>query len=542
VTTRQRLHGSPRQHDYPARDHSPVPAVARARIRTSAPAPLTVDAVAGVVGGRVLGDGHGVAVVDVTHDSREAGPGVLFACRPGTRADGHDFAGQAVAAGSPALLVERPVDAAVPQVQVSSVARALGLAAAAVHGHPADALELLGVTGTNGKTTVATLLEAVLARAGHLTGLVGTTGARLGGEALPGLRTTPESTDLQRLWRRMREAGATAAVMEVSSHGLALGRMLGTRVDVAGFTNLSQDHLDFHADMEDYFAAKAELFTPRCAERAAVVVDDAWGRRLAEQAGVPVTTISGAGRDADVRAAEVSVDATGSALTAVGPGWRQPLRVSLPGPFNVTNALLALAMADLAGVDRRLAADAIAAVPGVRGRMERVEAGQPFTVLVDYAHTSAAVEGTLAAARALTRGRVIVVVGCGGDRDRDKRAPMGAAAASGADLAVLTSDNPRTEDPERILDAVAAGAAEVAGARVHREPDRRVAIAAALKAARPGDVVVIAGKGHETVQELADRVVDFDDRAVAAELLGAGRAREPVEPEGGRDKPEGGGP
>lgn len=497
-------------------------------VRTaSTPAPLTLDAVAGAVGGRVLGDPAGVAIVDVTHDSRAAGPGVLFACRPGAHADGHDYAPAAAAAGSPALLVERPLAVDLPQVQVPSVARILGLAAAAVHGHPGDELLLVGVTGTNGKTTVASLLEAVLTDAGHVTGLVGTTGARLGGEPLPGVRTTPEATDLQRLWRRMLTAGASAAAMEVSSHGLALGRMVGTRVDVAGFTNLSQDHLDFHRDLEEYFAVKAELFTPRYADRAAVVVDDVWGQRLAQQANVPVTTVSSTGDEADVVAADVTSDPTGSAFTAVGPGWRQPMQVALAGPFNVTNALLALAMADLAGLDRAGAARAIAGVVGVAGRMERVDAGQPFTVLVDYAHTPAALEGALAAARAVAAGRVLAVIGCGGDRDREKRRPMGRAAAAGADVAVLTSDNPRSEDPAAILDAVAAGAAEVAGADVRREPDRRAAIAVACEAAEPGDVVVIAGKGHETTQELADRVVEFDDRAVAAEVLSDGAGVRP---------------
>ncbi len=484
----------------------------------------------------MLGDPAGLAIVDVTHDSREAAPGVLFACRPGARSDGHDHAPAAADAGSPALLVERPLDIDVPQVQVPSVASVLGLAAAAVHGHPTDELMLLGVTGTNGKTTVASLLEAVLSGAGHLTGLVGTTGARLGRDPLPGVRTTPEATDLQRLWRHMVTAGATAAAMEVSSHGLALGRMVGTRVDVAGFTNLSQDHLDFHHDLEDYFAAKAQLFTPSHADRAAIVVDDAWGRRLARQAEVPVTTVSSLDAEADVVATEIASGPAGSTFTAVGPGWRQPMEVALPGPFNVANALLALVMADLAGLDRAAAAHAIAGVAGVAGRMERVDAGQPFTVLVDYAHTPAALEGALAAARAIASGRVLVVIGCGGDRDRDKRRPMGRTAAAGAAVAVLTSDNPRNEDPDAILDAVAAGAAEVAGADVRREPDRRAAIALACETAGPGDVVVIAGKGHETTQELADRVVAFDDRTVAAEVLsgrGVGRPADGPAPQEG---------
>jgi UDP-N-acetylmuramoyl-L-alanyl-D-glutamate--2,6-diaminopimelate ligase len=485
------------------------------------------DLVAALPGARLRGDGA-VRVADATHDSRDAGPGVLFAARPGQRSDGHDHAPQAVAAGTPALLVERELDLDVPQVVVDSVARALGPAAARVHSDPSAELLLLGVTGTNGKTTTATLLEAVLAAAGHTAGLVGTIETRIAGEAIPGVRTTPEATDLQRLWRRMRAAGATAAAMEVSSHGLALHRIDGTRVDVAAFTNLTQDHLDFHADMEDYYRAKARLFAPGIAERGVVVVDDGWGRRLAAEAGIPVTTASLTSRDADWTAQDIEADATGTRFTAVRDGRRIGVTTQLPGAYNVANCLLALAVAEAAGIDADVAAAGIAALPGVAGRMERVDAGQPFGVLVDYAHTPDSVASVLRAARGLTDGRVIVVIGCGGDRDAAKRPLMGRAAADGADLAVLTSDNPRSEDPEAILDAVAAGAGEVAGARVARVADRRAAIGTALAEAGPGDVVVIAGKGHETTQEHADRTVPFDDRAVARELLLSGGAGAPV--------------
>ncbi|HVM15622.1 MAG TPA: UDP-N-acetylmuramoyl-L-alanyl-D-glutamate--2,6-diaminopimelate ligase [Egibacteraceae bacterium] len=462
-----------------------------------------------------------VTISDVTHDSGEAGPGVLFACRPGRHLDGHDFAPSAVAAGSPALLVERILDPDVPQIRVPSVADALGDVAAEVHGHPSTSLQLAGVTGTNGKTTIVFLLEAVLAAAGHTTGVVGTVSTRIAGQSVPGARTTPEASDLQRLLRRMVDAGVTAAAMEVSSHALALGRVTGTRFAVAVFTNLTQDHLDFHADIEDYFAAKARLFTPGFTPSAVVNVDDPFGRRLAEQTPVQVVRVGSSPGD-HVTAREVNSGPAGSAFTALLRGRPVAVRTHLTGHFNVTNALCALAAADVMGIDAGTAAAGIAALPGVPGRMERVEAGQPFTVLVDYAHTPDSLENVLGAARAISTSRVLVVVGCGGERDRGKRPLMGRIAAEGADLAVLTSDNPRGEDPMAILDAMAAGARTVPGGTYTVEPSRRAAIAQALGEARPGDVVVIAGKGHETHQELADRVVDFDDRVVARELLTSG--------------------
>jgi UDP-N-acetylmuramoyl-L-alanyl-D-glutamate--2,6-diaminopimelate ligase len=468
---------------------------------------------------RLIGDPE-VRIGDVTHDSRSAGVGVLFAARPGQRSDGHDHAPGAVATGSPALLVERELELDVPQLVVPSVAEALGPVAARVHADPSAGLLLLGITGTNGKTTTATLLESVLRAAGHVPGLVGTVETRIDGHAVTGVRTTPEATDLQRLWARMRDAGVTGAAMEVSSHGLALHRIDGTRIDVAAFTNLSQDHLDFHADLEDYFAAKARLFTPELTGHGVVVIDDDWGRRLAAEARIPITTVSLQG-PADWTAEAVATGPDGSTFTARRGTRTIRVTTLLPGHYNVANALVALAVADTAGIDAETAAAGIAALAGVAGRMERVDAGQPFTVLVDYAHTPDSVENVLRAARRLTDGQVIVVVGCGGDRDAGKRGLMGRAAAALSDLAVLTSDNPRSEDPEAILDAMVTGAVQVEGARFASVVDRREAIATALAAARPDDIVVIAGKGHETTQEFADRTVSFDDRAVARDLLTA---------------------
>jgi UDP-N-acetylmuramoyl-L-alanyl-D-glutamate--2,6-diaminopimelate ligase len=481
-------------------------------------APSTLADLAAALPGqsRLHGDAA-TRITDVTHTHVEAGPGVLFACRPGRHADGHDFAPAALQAGSPALLVERVLDLPAAQLVVPSVADALGPVAAAVHGHPSEALLVLGVTGTNGKTTTVYLLEAILDAAGHTTGVIGTVETRVAGQSRGGVRTTPESSDLQRLFRGMVAEGVSAVAMEVSSHGLALGRMNGTRVDVAGFTNLSQDHLDFHGDLEQYFLAKARLFTPALADRAAVVVDDDFGRRLAETAPVPVTTVSVTG-PADVTAKDLDVRADGSTLRTAVRGEELRLGVRLPGRFNVANALLAVTMAAEAGIAPTVAAEAVAGVSGVPGRMQRVEAGQPFTVLVDYAHTPGALATVLEAAGALTDGRTIVVIGCGGDRDQGKRPLMGQAAVSRADLAVFTSDNPRSEDPAAIIEAMVAGAGD-AGGRWVAQPDRRAAIATALAEAAPGDVVVIAGKGHEATQEFADRVVAFDDRAVAQELL-----------------------
>jgi len=475
--------------------------------------------------------GDDVVLVDATHDSRQVGDGWLFCAIRGSSADGHDHAAQAVARGASALLVERWLDLPVPQVRVASVRAAAGPAAAVVHGRPSQDLRVVGITGTNGKTTTAYLLEAAFAAAGLGTGVIGTVETRIHGEAQPGVRTTPEGPDLQRLLRRMYDRGADTVAMEVSSHGLDLHRVDGTHFAVAVWTNLSQDHLDWHQTMDAYFAAKARLFTTAFADRGVVHLDGPWARRLIERSEVPVTTV-GRDADADVRIVDERTDVTGSRARLVGavPAGSADadldleVATRLPGAFNVANAASALVAAVAAGVPVEAAAAGIAACPGAPGRLERVDAGQPFAVLVDYAHTPDAVEQVVTTVRDLLAPgrRVLVVLGAGGDRDRAKRGPMGAAAAT-ADVAVLTSDNPRTEDPAAILDAVVTGArravADGARAQIHAEPDRRAAIAHALGLASPGDVVVIAGKGHETGQEFADHTVPFDDREVACEVL-----------------------
>jgi UDP-N-acetylmuramoyl-L-alanyl-D-glutamate--2,6-diaminopimelate ligase len=484
--------------------------------------PTRLATIAELTSGALLGppDAAAHTVSDVTHDNRQAGPGVLFACRPGAVADGHDFAPGAVERGSPALLVERHLDLPVPQIRVDSVAQRLGNVAAAVHGDPTSTLSVVGVTGTNGKTTCAMLLDAVLAGAGRRTGLIGTVATRIDGHEVAGVRTTPESTDLQRLFHQMLAAGVDAVAMEVSSHGLALGRVNGTRFTVALFTNLTHDHLDFHGSMEAYFAAKALLFTPEFSHAAVINVDDPWGARLAEQAKVPVTTVSPAGRtDADIAALTTTSAAAGSRVTVRVRATTYDIHIGMLGAFNAANALLVVAAADVLGLDPAQVAGTLRHPPAVPGRMERVDAGQPYTVLVDYAHSPDSLTRVLAATRELATGRVIVVIGCGGDRDREKRPAMGAAAIAGADHAIFTNDNPRSEDPKAILDAMVDGARSASGGDWTVEPDRRAAVAAALAAAEPGDAVVIAGKGHETGQQLADRTVPFDDREVARALL-----------------------
>ena len=428
-----------------------------------------------------------------------------------TDPDGRDLA---VAAGLPVFVIADP--------------RArLGEVAAWVYGDPSERLVLIGVTGTSGKTSSTYLIESGLRMSGHRTGLIGGVETRVGGEVAPSQLTTPEATDLQAFLAVMVERRVTAVTMEVSSHALALGRVAGTRFDVAVFTNLSQDHLDFHADMDEYFAAKAELFTPRYARTGVVNLDDLRGRRLAADAPIPVTTFSAAGRsDADWRAVDVRCGADGSAFGVLGPGGvSADASIVLPGPFNVGNALGAIVALVDAGVDLSTAVTGVAACPGVPGRLERVDAGQDFTVLVDYSHKPGAVEAVLGALRPVTQGSLWIVLGCGGDRDSAKRPMMGAAAAELADVAILTSDNPRSEDPLAILHAMLAGTLAVPQrdrAHVIIEPDRAAAIGLALAGAAKGDMVLIAGKGHERGQYLNGQVIPFDDREVAAEIL-AGR-------------------
>jgi len=454
------------------------------------------------------------SVDEVAFDSRHVAPGALFFCVRGASADGHDFAQEAIRSGAAALVVERWLDLDVAQILVPSVRQAMGPMSAVVLGEPARSMTIVGVTGTNGKTTVVHLLDAVFRAAGHRTGAIGTVGAHVAGEPVPIARTTPEAPDLHRLLRRMRDAGVTMVAMEVSSHALDQGRVGGLRFDAAIFTNLSQDHLDHHGSMESYFAAKATLFTRDRAKHAVVNLDDAWGRRLLDVP-VPITTF-GLDPAADVVAEDVRTEPDGLAFRVDG----REVTSSLRGGFNVSNCLAAIACSGLVGVDPDDAIRGLANAGQVSGRMEPVDAGQRFLVVVDYAHTPDSIRTVLAAARPLATGRVIVVFGCGGDRDRAKRFPMGAAATEGADLTVITTDNPRSEDPLDIIAEVERGAAEGGGPYVV-EPDRRAAIRLALSHAHPGDVVVVAGKGHEAEQELADRSIPFDDRVVVREELEA---------------------
>jgi UDP-N-acetylmuramoyl-L-alanyl-D-glutamate--2,6-diaminopimelate ligase len=480
---------------------------------------------AGLPGARLHGDGN-ATVSGITHDSREVRPGDLYVARAGDHTHGISHVRQAAAAGATAVLTDRPsVSAAVDSgvdavVEVADPRAAAGPAAAWVYGDPAAELVVVGITGTNGKTTTAYLVEAGLRAGGHRTGLVGTVETRIGPDVLPSARTTPESTDLQAMFAVMRERGVDAVAMEVSSHALSLDRVAGTTFAVSAFTNLSQDHLDFHGGMDDYFAAKSRLFTPAYSATAVVAVDDEWGRRLAASSTVPVTTVGAAPADWE-RLDDTMTAAGGRTVLRAPDGSRHDVDVSLPGRFNLRNAAVAYVALVLAGVDPAQARAGIASVATIPGRMERVDAGQPFLALVDYAHTPDAVVTLLDEARHLAPGgQVVVVLGCGGDRDRGKRPLMGAAVARGADLGVLTSDNPRSEQPDAILAAMVDGAlAAAGGAEIVVEPDRRRAIALALARAGAGDVVVVAGKGHEQGQDRAGVVAPFDDRTVLREEL-----------------------
>ena len=479
-------------------------------------------------------------VTGVTLDSRAVAPGDLYVALPGTRVHGAAFCADAVAAGAVAVLTDpdgraRAAQTGVPVFVLVDPRGKLGEVSCWVYGNPSSRLTLIGVTGTSGKTTSTYLLESGLRAAGHQTGLIGGVQTRIGTDQLPSTLTTPEAPDLQALFAVMAERGVTAAAMEVSSHSLALGRVAGTSFDVAVFTNLSQDHLDFHADLEDYFRAKASLFMPPVL--GVINIDDKYGRRLASSALVPITTFSAAGKpEADWRAIDVRSGADGSTFRVIGPGGVEAdVSVGLAGVFNVANALGAVVALVEAGVGLEDAVAGIAACPGVPGRLERVPAaGLDITAFVDYSHKPGAVEAVLRSLRPVTQGSLIIVLGCGGDRDRGKRPMMGAAAASLADVAILTSDNPRSEDPLAILAAMLDGVLSVppvTRARVIIEPDRAAAIAQAVALAVPGDVIVVAGKGHETGQYVAGAVLPFDDRAVTASALErAAKGQPPLDP------------
>ncbi len=462
----------------------------------------------------------------VSLSSHRIVPGDLYAALPGARVHGATYAGQAVAAGAVAVLTD-PVGAelcaglGVPVVQVSTPRRLLGRLAAHVYGDPATSLTLIGVTGTQGKTTTTRLLEGALERAGITAAVIGTVGTRIGGRDLKTDLTTPEAPDLHGLFARMLEEGVTACAMEVSSHALVMGRVDGVVFDVAVFLNLGRDHLDFHRDVEDYYAAKASLFTPERARLALVNSDDEHGRRLAGETSLPVTTFALHDPGADWRATEIVLNAAGSTFTVDGPGFEFEARCPLAGDFNVANTLAAVAASALVGLDPRMVADGIGDGPGVPGRLERVEGGQGFVVVVDYAHKPDAVAAALRTLRPLTTGRLIVVLGAGGDRDTGKRPLMGELAAELADVFVVTDDNPRTEDPAAIRAAVLAGARRPgrAGAEILEIGERRLAIREAIGLAHTGDIVLVAGKGHETGQEIDGVIHPFDDRVVVREEL-----------------------
>ncbi len=461
-------------------------------------------------------------ITGLAYDNRVVQPGTLFFCVPGFTRDGHEFAPAAIARGAVALVVERPLNLGVAEIQVPSVRAAMAPAAARFYGDPTARLETVGVTGTNGKTTTAFLIRALLEADGRQTGLLGTVKSVIGGAERPVERTTPEAIDLQRTFREMLEAGDVACAMEVSSHALKLHRADAIQFAAGIFTNLTQDHLDFHETMEDYYASKRRLFEAGRARHWVVNVDDPYGDRLAAELGGtgPVITFA-VERDATYRATDLQTDLSGSRFTVHGPDGATALSSPLPGRFNVYNVLGALAAARSLGVPIETAVRGIETGGHVPGRFEPVDAGQAFAVLVDYAHTPDSLENVLRAARGLLEdagqgGRLHVVFGCGGDRDRGKRPLMGEIATRLADRAIATSDNPRSEEPEAIIREILEGA----GDGVEQDIDRRSAIATAIAGAQPGDVVVIAGKGHEQGQEFkAGRKIPFDDVTVAREAL-----------------------
>jgi UDP-N-acetylmuramoyl-L-alanyl-D-glutamate--2,6-diaminopimelate ligase len=463
----------------------------------------------------VVGD-DSVEIADLAYAAAGVRPGALFFCIPGSRADGHEFAPAAVERGSAALVVERRLPLEVPQVVVEDARASMPAAAAAFFGYPTRELEVAGVTGTTGKTTTTFLIHSILEAAGRKPGLIGTVESRIGGERRPAVRTTPEAIDLQRAFRAMLDAGDRSVALEATSHGAELGRLAGVRFAALAFTNLSEEHLDFHGTMERYFAAKRRLFVGPEPPPAAVNVGDVHGRELADElralGRAPVLTF-GFVDDAEIRPDRLE----GGRLRAGGI----ELETRLRGRFNVENVLAAVAVALLLDVSDDAIAEGVARVEGVPGRFETVDEGQPFTVVVDYSHKPGALENVLRTARDLATGRVLCVFGCGGDRDRAKRPLMGRIAADLADVAIVTSDNPRSEDPAAIIDEVVAAAPD----RLEVEPDRRAAIVRALENAEPGDVVVIAGKGHEQGQEVAGEVFPFDDREVAREALRSLAAR-----------------
>ncbi|MBI5231995.1 MAG: UDP-N-acetylmuramoyl-L-alanyl-D-glutamate--2,6-diaminopimelate ligase [Coriobacteriales bacterium] len=459
-----------------------------------------------------------VDVTGVAYRSSAVEPGHVFVCVPGFSHDGHSYAADAVARGAAALIVQRPLpELAVPQFQVEDARSALAIVSDAYHDHPSRSLKVVGITGTNGKTTSVYLVDSILRQAGLKTGFVGTVETRIGDERQPAGRTTPESADISALLAKMRDEGVAAVTMEVSSHAIDLHRADAIRFACVAFTNLTQDHLDYHHTLEEYYSVKKRLFTHFDVGARVSNVDDPLGRDLAHT--VADTLKIGRAEEADVRAIDEDCDSAGTTFTMITPKGDRRLRIPLPGAYNVSNALLAAGCALQLGIDLEHIGAGLESAPQVPGRLERVDCGQDFTVFVDYAHTPDSLEKAAQAVRAVTSGRTVVVFGCGGDRDPEKRALMGRAAGENADLTIVTSDNPRSEDPVGIILQIEDGLRGT-GARYEVEVDRRSAIARAFACAGRGDSVLIAGKGHEDYQIFADRTIHFDDREVAREVLG----------------------
>lgn len=460
-----------------------------------------------------------IIVRGMSMDSRRAQPGDLYACVPGFKVDGHDFAVKAIALGAVALVVDHFLPIDVPQVKVSNVRQALGLLAANVYNHPSEQLELVGVTGTNGKTTITYLIEKIGTKHGKKVGLIGTLGARIDGREIPGERTTPEAIEVQKLLGEMVAEGVSLAVMEVSSHAMDLGRVSGCEFDAGIFTNLTQDHLDYHKTMEDYLDAKSRLFSGLEGKKQPKVSilngDDSSYSRLSQASVAPVVSY-GIHNEADYRAEHVEVTSEGVRYVVRFHQGIQEIQYSTPGVFSVYNSLAAFVWGVERGYNSATVAEALAEIPGVPGRFESIRLGQPFQVIVDYAHTPDGLENVVRTARDFTKGRLITVFGCGGDRDKGKRPIMGEAASVGSDFLIVTSDNPRTEDPDQIIKEVLLG---ISGVDYVALRDRREAIWSACRMAKSGDTILIAGKGHETYQIFGTEVHPFDDREVAREAL-----------------------
>ncbi len=479
---------------------------------------------------RIL-DRHGnldVSVDAITDDSRAVSAASLFVAVKGEQVDGHEFIPAAVRGGMVALVSQQPVSGmSLPSVRVDDSKKALGLLGSCFYGDPSSKIQMIGVTGTNGKTTTTYVCKALLEALGHPVGLIGTVAYQIGERTIPATHTTPGSLELQQLLATMVASGCATAVMEVSSHALAQDRTSGCEYDVAVFSNLTQDHLDFHKTMEEYFQAKLRLFTglkggSKANKRAIVNIDDPYGNRIVERCPVPVWTYA-LKTKADLRAEAVRLSLHGTTFTAATPVGSFPIESHLVGEHNVYNLLAAIGVALHEGATSTQIREAVARIVSVPGRFERVMAGQSFTVAVDYAHTEDALVRLLTAAQALKTGRIITVFGCGGDRDRGKRPKMGEAAVRYSDVVILTSDNPRTEDPLSILEEVEVGVIEALRQRPHvqykKVPDRRQAIEEAVREAHSADMVLIAGKGHEDYQIIGTKKVHFDDREVARDAI-----------------------